>query len=44
MKAKHKQVKNNFYKKNQEAHFDLGGYVNNQNCRIWGAENPKRIH
>ena len=23
-----------------EAHFDLGGYVNNQNCRIWGTENP----
>ena len=23
-----------------EAHFDLGRYVNNQNCRIWGTENP----
>ena len=23
-----------------EAHFDLRGYVNKQNCRIWGAENP----
>ena len=23
-----------------EAHFDLGGYVNNQNCRIWSTENP----
>ena len=23
-----------------EAHFDLGGYVNNQNCRIWDTENP----
>ena len=22
-----------------EAHFDLGGYVNKQNCRIWGIEN-----
>ena len=22
-----------------EAHFDLGGYVNKQNCRIWGREN-----
>ena len=22
------------------AHFDLGGYVNEQNCRIWGTENP----
>ena len=23
-----------------EAHFDLGGYVNKQNCHIWGTENP----
>ena len=23
-----------------EAHFDLGGYVNKQNCRIWATENP----
>ena len=23
-----------------EAHFDLGGYANKQNCRIWGTENP----
>ena len=23
-----------------EAHFDLGGYVNKHNCRIWGTENP----
>ena len=23
-----------------EAHFDLGGYVNKQNCWIWGTENP----
>ena len=23
-----------------EAHLDLGGYVNNQNCRICGTENP----
>ena len=23
-----------------KAHFDLGGYVNKQNCRIWGPENP----
>ena len=22
-----------------EGHFDLGGYVNQQNCRIWGTEN-----
>ena len=24
-----------------EAHFDLGGYVNKQNYRIWGTENPQ---
>ena len=23
-----------------EAHFDLGGYVNKQNCRVWVTENP----
>ena len=23
-----------------EAHFDFGGYVNKQNCRMWGTENP----
>ena len=23
-----------------EAHFVLGGYVNKQNCLIWGTENP----
>ena len=23
-----------------KAHFDVGGYVNKQNCRIWGTENP----
>ena len=23
-----------------EAHFDLGGYVNMKNCRIWATENP----
>ena len=23
-----------------ETHFNLGGYVNKQNCRIWGKENP----
>ena len=27
-----------------EANFDLGGYVNKQNCRIWGTENHARIH
>lgn len=26
-----------------EAHFHLNGYVNTQNCRIWGAENPHAI-
>ena len=26
-----------------EAHFYLGGYVDKQNCRIWGSENPKLI-
>ena len=25
-----------------EAHFHLGRYVNKQNCRIWGSENPKK--
>ena len=23
-----------------EAHFNLGGYVNKQNCRVWGTDNP----
>ena len=23
-----------------ETHFDLGGSVSKQNCRIWGTENP----
>lgn len=26
-----------------EAHFQLNGYVNSQNCRIWGSENPHAI-
>ena len=26
-----------------EAHFALVGYVNKQNCRIWGSENPQII-
>ena len=34
----------NFGKKkiifSDEAHFGLGGYVNKQNCPIWGTENP----
>ncbi len=36
----------NFGKKiifSDEAHFHLGGYVNKQNCRIWGTENPHVI-
>ena len=31
-------AKNRF---SSEAHFDFGGYVNKQNCRIWGTENPR---
>ena len=23
-----------------EAHFDLGSYINKKNCRMWGTENP----
>jgi hypothetical protein len=26
-----------------EAHFHLSGFVNKQNCRIWGSENPRII-
>ena len=26
-----------------EAHFTLGGYVNKQNCHVWGSENPQVI-
>ena len=25
----------------EESHFDLGGYLNKQNCRIWGTETPQ---
>ena len=38
----------------EQGHFDLDGYVNKQNCRIWGTENshayiekptnPKRVN
>ena len=32
-----------FSKKNvcDETHFDLGGYVNKQNCRIWGTQHKR---
>ena len=40
-----RQVENeNFTKRiifSDEAHFHLSGYVNKQNCRIWGNENPR---
>ena len=35
----HQQIECDFSKKiifTDEAHFQLGGYVNKQNCRIWG--------
>lgn len=35
-----------FFKKiifSDEAHFHLEGYVNKQNCRIWGSEQPHAI-
>ena len=41
------KVDGSFSKKiifSDEAHFQLDGYVNTQNCRIWGAENPLVIH
>ena len=27
-----------------EAHFQLNGFLNKQNCRIWAFENPKIVH
>ncbi|GFT34052.1 tc3a_0 protein [Trichonephila clavipes] len=30
-----------FTKPDDEAHFWLNGYVNKQNCRIWGEANPQ---
>ncbi|KAI5739696.1 hypothetical protein M8J77_022292 [Diaphorina citri] len=27
-----------------EAHFHLNGFVNRQNFRYWGAENPRELH
>ena len=26
-----------------KAHFTLDGYVNKQNCPIWGSENPQAL-
>jgi hypothetical protein len=40
-------VGGNFSKKiifSDEANFQLDGYVNTQNCWIWGVENPRVIH
>lgn len=42
----HHEIDADFSKKiifSDEAHFQLNGYVNKQNCRIWGAENPRVI-
>lgn len=27
-----------------EAHFHLNGFINKQNCRFWGTENPRELH
>jgi hypothetical protein len=27
-----------------KAHFHLNGYINKQNCRSWGTENPRELH
>ena len=40
------EVYANFGKKiifSDEAHFWLNGFVNKQNCRIWGENNPQQI-
>ncbi|GFX05637.1 tc3a_0 protein [Trichonephila clavipes] len=34
-------VTENVFKVSDEAHFWLNGYVNKQNCRIWGEANPQ---
>lgn len=42
----HHQINADFSKKiifSDEAHFQLDGYVNKHNCRVWGAENPRVI-
>ena len=39
-------VDDNFSNKiffSDETHFTLGGYVNKQNCLIWGSEYPQAI-
>jgi len=39
----HQQVDADFSSKiilSDEAHFHLEGFVNRQNCRVWGSENP----
>ena len=45
--AEQRLVENeHFYRKIiffDEAHFHLGGYMNKQNCRIWGSEHPHVI-
>ena len=43
---KQQAVDGNFSNKiffSYEAHFTLSGYVNKQNCPIWGSENPQVI-
>ena len=30
--------------RSDEAHFHLSGYVNKQNYRFWGTENPRVMH
>ncbi|XP_060863526.1 uncharacterized protein LOC132940116 [Metopolophium dirhodum] len=40
-------VEENFVKNiifSDEAHFHLSEFVNKQNCRIWGNENPRVTH
>ena len=40
------EIEPEFHRKiimSDKAHLHLVGYVNKQNCRIWGSENPKMI-
>lgn len=42
----HQKVDPDFSSKiilSDEAHFHLDGFVNRQNCRVWGSENPRVI-